>query len=153
MKSEAVVQSALDKARQGRTTLIVAHRLTTIRNADTILVFNRGLIEEEGDHDTLMNKRVLYYHLVESQQQSAIPDQNLNPPEELGLIQGSLPQQLKAETKVPEKNGDSIQHHLPLQPKDDDVSIWKIFKLNKPEWGYITLGVIGSTILELSTPV
>lgn len=44
-KSEAVVQLALDKARQGRTTLIVAHRLTTIRNADTILVFNRGVIE------------------------------------------------------------------------------------------------------------
>ncbi|KAI9561748.1 ABC protein [Daphnia sinensis] len=152
-KSEAVVQSALDKARQGRTTLIVAHRLTTIRNADTILVFNRGVIEEEGDHDTLMNKRGLYYHLVESQQQSVIPDQNMNPPEELGLIHGSLPQLLKAETKVPEKIGDSIQHHLPLQSKDNDVSIWKIFKLNKPEWAYITLGVIGSTILGLSTPV
>ena len=44
-KSEAVVQHALDKAREGRTTLIVAHRLTTIRNADSILVFNEGKIE------------------------------------------------------------------------------------------------------------
>ena len=44
-KSEAVVQQALDQARQGRTTLIVAHRLTTIRNADSILVFNKGKIE------------------------------------------------------------------------------------------------------------
>ncbi|XP_057376289.1 ATP-dependent translocase ABCB1-like [Daphnia carinata] len=153
-KSEAVVQSALDKARQGRTTLIVAHRLTTIRNADTILVFNRGVIEEEGNHDTLMNKRGLYYHLVESQEQSFTPDDpNLNPSGKLELISDSLPQQLKAEANVPENNGDSIQHHLPLQPKDDDVSIWKIFQLNKPEWGYITLGVIGSTILGLSTPV
>lgn len=156
-KSEAVVQSALDKARQGRTTLIVAHRLTTIRNADTILVFNCGVIEEEGNHDTLMNKRGLYYHLVESQEQSFTPedydDQNVNPPKKLGLVPGSLAQQLKAEAKVPEKNGDSVQHLLPLKPKDDDVSIWKIFKLNKPEWGYITLGVIGSTLLGLSTPV
>ena len=45
MKSEAVVQLALEKAREGRTTLIVAHRLTTIRNADSILVFNEGKIE------------------------------------------------------------------------------------------------------------
>ena len=44
-KSESIVQQALDQARQGRTTLIVAHRLTTIRNADSILVFNKGKIE------------------------------------------------------------------------------------------------------------
>lgn len=44
-RSEAVVQKALDQARQGRTTVIVAHRLTTIRNADSIFVFNRGVIE------------------------------------------------------------------------------------------------------------
>ncbi len=40
-----MVQQALDQARQGRTTLIVAHRLTTIRNADSILVFNSGVIQ------------------------------------------------------------------------------------------------------------
>ena len=44
-KSEFFVQQALDQVRQGRTTLIVAHRLTTIRNADSILVFNKGKIE------------------------------------------------------------------------------------------------------------
>ena len=40
-----MVQQALDQARKGRTTLIISHRLTTIRNADSILVFNRGVIE------------------------------------------------------------------------------------------------------------
>lgn len=44
-QSESVVQKALDKARQGRTTIIVAHRLTTIRNADRIIVLRAGVIE------------------------------------------------------------------------------------------------------------
>lgn len=106
-----------------------------------------------------MNKRGLYYHLVESQEQSFTPDeyddhnhdQDWDPPEKFGLTAGSFVHQLKAD--VPEKNGDSVQQHLPLQNLDVDVSIWKIFKLNKPEWGYITLGVIGSILLGLSTPV
>lgn len=44
-QSEAVVQLALDQARQGRTTIVVAHRLTTIRNADLIFVFHQGVIQ------------------------------------------------------------------------------------------------------------
>jgi ABC-type multidrug transport system fused ATPase/permease subunit len=44
-QSEAVVQKALDKARQGRTTIIVAHRLTTIRNADRIIVMKDGIVQ------------------------------------------------------------------------------------------------------------
>ena len=66
MKSEAVVQLALEKAREGRTTLIVAHRLTTIRNADSILVFNEGKIEVNNktridvDVNTFVNSIFVY---------------------------------------------------------------------------------------------
>ena len=67
-ESEAIVQAALDKARLGRTTIIVAHRLTTIRNADTIFAFDQGKISEFGTHDELMEKRSVYYNLVVTQQ-------------------------------------------------------------------------------------
>lgn len=52
-QSESVVQKALDKARQGRTTIIVAHRLTTIRNADRIIVLRSGVIEVNADKDSI----------------------------------------------------------------------------------------------------
>lgn len=62
-QSERHIQNSLDKLAVGRTTLTIAHRLTTIQNADEILVLTtKGLIER-GDHKTLMKKRGLYYEL------------------------------------------------------------------------------------------
>lgn len=51
----------------GRTTLIVAHRLSTIRNADRIIVMQKGEVVEEGAHDSLMEARGIYFHMVEQQ--------------------------------------------------------------------------------------
>jgi ATP-binding cassette, subfamily B, bacterial MsbA len=62
-ESERLVQEALDRLMAGRTTFVVAHRLTTIQRATRILVLNRGRIVEEGDHATLMERRGLYHYL------------------------------------------------------------------------------------------
>lgn len=70
VESESIVQSALDKARLGRTTIIVAHRLSTIRNADLIYCLKNGQIAEAGTHDQLMKLHGLYYSLVISQETS-----------------------------------------------------------------------------------
>ena len=59
-ESERAVQAALARLSEGRTTLTVAHRLTTVRNADRILVLTDTGIAEEGDHDTLMRRGGLY---------------------------------------------------------------------------------------------
>lgn len=63
-ESEKVVQAALDSVMKGRTTLVIAHRLTTIRHADMICVFENGVVVEQGNHDALMEKQGIYYNLV-----------------------------------------------------------------------------------------
>ncbi len=65
-ESEKIVQEALDKAKIGRTTIIVAHRLSTIRNADLIVALADGQSQEMGSHEELMEKKGLYYSLVKS---------------------------------------------------------------------------------------
>lgn len=67
-ESEHLVAESLDKLAAGRTTLTIAHRLTTIRNADRILVLSDNRIVEEGNHDALMAKQGLYYQLYTSAQ-------------------------------------------------------------------------------------
>ncbi|EGD76002.1 multidrug resistance protein [Salpingoeca rosetta] len=67
-KSEKLVHEALDRARKGRTTFIVAHRLSTIKNADEIAVIKDGRVVEKGSHKELMAKKQHYYELVSSQE-------------------------------------------------------------------------------------
>ncbi|KAL1915703.1 uncharacterized protein VTP21DRAFT_6462 [Calcarisporiella thermophila] len=66
-KSEKLVQQALDRASQGRTTIVVAHRLSTIRDADLIVVMHKGVIVEMGNHIELMKRGGAYVALVEAQ--------------------------------------------------------------------------------------
>ncbi|MDA0357573.1 MAG: ABC transporter transmembrane domain-containing protein [Proteobacteria bacterium] len=66
-ESEQQVQAALQKLQSGRTTLVVAHRLATVRNADLILVLESGRITEQGTHETLVAKNGLYSKLCQLQ--------------------------------------------------------------------------------------
>ena len=86
VESEKVVQEALDKVSAGRTTVIVAHRLSTIRNADIIYVFDKGSVKETGTHDELINLKGIYYNLV-MQQMTKADENNGNPAAEKKLRQ------------------------------------------------------------------
>ena len=67
-ESEHLVQEALDKLMIGRTSLVIAHRLATIRNADKIVVLHQGLVQEIGTHQQLsLNEQGLYYKLSKMQ--------------------------------------------------------------------------------------
>ncbi|HLE55591.1 MAG TPA: ABC transporter ATP-binding protein, partial [Rhodothermia bacterium] len=66
-ESERLVQQALARLMKGRTTLVIAHRLSTVRRADKIVVLDRGLIREEGRHEELLARRGLYRRLYDLQ--------------------------------------------------------------------------------------
>ncbi len=67
-ESERIVQDAINKLMQNRTCIVIAHRLSTVRHADEILVMEKGKVMERGNHTELINKNGLYKKLVEMQQ-------------------------------------------------------------------------------------
>jgi ATP-binding cassette subfamily B protein len=75
-ENEALVHQALSAALKGRTSLVIAHRLSTVREADQILVLEKGLIVERGTHDELVAKNGLYAELYNRQDLSGSTDQD-----------------------------------------------------------------------------
>jgi ATP-binding cassette subfamily B protein len=71
-RSEALIQQALEKLMEGRTSIVIAHRLSTVRAADQILVVDEGRIVERGDHETLVARAGLYAELSRTQFAGAV---------------------------------------------------------------------------------
>ncbi|XP_078519793.1 ATP-dependent translocase ABCB1-like isoform X3 [Lissotriton helveticus] len=165
-QSEAVVQEALDKARAGRTTILIAHRLSTVRTADIIAGFENGIVVEQGSHSELMEKKGVYYSLVIQQSHKKDSDEEDVETEDetdddLGSVDDSSP------TISPKQNTDrrhsifsvisrrksSIKKRKSKKkrntdPEDDlpEVPFTKVLRWNKPEWFYLILCVIASAI-------
>ncbi len=70
-ETEQEIQKALDNLVQGRTTIAIAHRLSTLNKADRLVVMEQGVMVEEGDHDTLMARQGAYWRLYEAQAKNA----------------------------------------------------------------------------------
>lgn len=66
-ESEKLVQAAFERASEGRTMLVVAHRLATVQNADVIFVLGDGQLLEQGSHAELLKQRGVYWHMCQSQ--------------------------------------------------------------------------------------
>ena len=80
-ESEAQVQAALERLMAGRTTILIAHRLSTVRGADRIYVIDRGRVVEVGDHGQLVSRRGLYARLAGAQDLDHAPKDFAPPPE------------------------------------------------------------------------
>jgi ABC-type multidrug transport system fused ATPase/permease subunit len=72
--SERAVQQALERLQEGRTTLVVAHRLSTVRRATSIVVLDQGRVVEQGTHDELIQRGGLYAELVRLQHLGGAPE-------------------------------------------------------------------------------
>ena len=70
-QTERAVQAALDRLSEGRTTIAIAHRLSTVRDADQIVVLDRGRIVERGSHDELLAAGGFYATLISRDEQLA----------------------------------------------------------------------------------
>ncbi|XP_075128118.1 ATP-dependent translocase ABCB1-like [Leptodactylus fuscus] len=149
-ESEAVVQAALDKAREGRTTIIVAHRLSTIKNVDAIAGFDNGVISEQGSHGELMKREGIYYKLVTMQTVDAKDDpenqeneENMNARTELVREKSTSLKNIKKTITEEDKDVDAKNKDM-VNPAP--VSFFKILKLNRPEWPYFVVGIFCAII-------
>ena len=77
-ESEQLIQAGLAYLMQGRTTFVIAHRLSTIRRADMILVMEDGEIVERGTDEALMERRGLYYEMIQRQMQADAAERELS---------------------------------------------------------------------------
>ena len=72
-ETELLIQEAVGRLVRNRTTLVIAHRLSTVRHADTIVVLERGRVAEMGSHDELVARGGLYSRMIEAQDPASVP--------------------------------------------------------------------------------
>lgn len=153
-QSERVVQLALEKAAAGRTTITIAHRLSTVRNADVISVLDKGYVVEAGRHKELMNiKDGAYRTLVEHQNIEALKasqEKSVAEGEEIGEAQAlkdSVTKTKKSKTKMGE-----VVEEEEAPPVDKGIYL-RAFRYNRQEIPIILLGVIGSAAAGAAFPI
>ncbi|KAJ4146830.1 hypothetical protein LMH87_001389 [Akanthomyces muscarius] len=152
--AEGVVQQALDKASEGRTTIVIAHKLATIRKADNIVVMTKGQFVEQGSHDNLIAQDGAYAKLVKIQSLAVSEAPSDRDSKEAKSDEMGDPVDL---TKSPTRYATNDQARLEVQKNRDDFADHKplgliacVFRLMKetPElkWTYfmVVLGCCGA---------
>ncbi|XP_034553324.1 ATP-binding cassette, sub-family B (MDR/TAP), member 4 [Notolabrus celidotus] len=161
-ESEKIVQNALDKVRLGRTTIVVAHRLSTIRNADVIAGFQKGEIVELGTHSELMETKGVYHTLVtmqtfQKEEDGLESEGHLSGDEKSPLVKSVSQTSLLRRKST---RGSSFAHSegdkeemekfkTDYQIDDENappVPFSRVMRLNLPEWPYILVGTFSAII-------
>ncbi|KAG6414346.1 hypothetical protein SASPL_127066 [Salvia splendens] len=149
-ESKKLVQNALDQASMGRTTLVVAHKLSTIKNADLIAVVVNGSIAETGTHNELIDANGHYARLAKLQRQMSVLDQEKN-----------LEASSAARSSTGRKStiGSSLASPLPIisfpppPPTSPPPSFRRLLSLNSPEWKQGLIGSISAVLFGTVQPI
>ncbi|XP_016968073.1 ATP-dependent translocase ABCB1 [Drosophila biarmipes] len=158
--SEAKVQAALEKVSAGRTTIVVAHRLSTVRRADRIVVINKGEVVESGTHQELMELKDHYYNLVTTQ----LGDDDGSVLSPTGDIYKNFDIKDEDEEEIKILSEDEDEEEVVADKKDkkkkkkvkdpNEVKpMAEVMKMSKPEYLQITIGCISSVIMGCAMPV
>ncbi|CAM2704626.1 unnamed protein product [Rotaria socialis] len=152
-ESERIVQDALDRASQGRTTIVIAHRLSTIVNASKIIVLNAGSVVEEGNHETLMKAKGVYYGLVEAQnihlktkdkdKEESYEDDEVVVDSEMNSCAQFFGDQSALNKSIEENQKSSkIGHVNESLEYSGRAPFFTVLRMNSPEWFYILLACL-----------
>ncbi|KAH9310225.1 hypothetical protein KI387_038136, partial [Taxus chinensis] len=147
-ESEHIVQDALDKAAIGRTTIVVAHRLSTVRAADTIAVVQDGcVIELGGHHELIQNPNGKYAALVQLQQQTVKTEKDGKRTSDEILRTSS--RELENRSDILDPCGNSIstpekEDKIQFSDKIPTPTIYRMLALNSTEWKNAALGCLGA---------
>ncbi|NWU90316.1 MDR3 protein, partial [Upupa epops] len=141
----------LPNVREGRTTLVIAHRLSTVRNADLIAVFENGVITEQGTHNELIALKGIYYKLVNMQvagtedglQKVGNTPAVFEEAQEGSALTGQKRLSSQNSIKVFRMQSDEPDvEAFQLDTRVPPVSFFKIMKLNQNEWPYFIIGTL-----------
>uniref|UniRef100_A0A9J7Y083 ATP-binding cassette, sub-family B (MDR/TAP), member 11a n=1 Tax=Cyprinus carpio carpio TaxID=630221 RepID=A0A9J7Y083_CYPCA len=177
-ESEAVVQEALDKARQGRTTISIAHRLSTVHNADVIVGFEHGRTVERGTHRQLLDRKGVHFTLVTLQNQGKDTDSDKPEYKESPKCSVFKLKHLSYRRSLRQRSHSQMSNNIPdaisgkfkihsdhleteefdkSKRKDEEViepaPVARILKYNCPEWPYMLLGSLGAAINGSVNPI
>ncbi|XP_071479162.1 ATP-dependent translocase ABCB1-like [Diadema antillarum] len=160
-ESEQVVQQALDKASEGRTTIVIAHRLTTIQNADVIYAFDNGTIAEFGNHAELMKRGGVYKQLVTLQALDGAGESSATSKERQASVTSPLPRQVsrqssqKLSRQISSASSGKSEKEEEEEAEEEgvrQVGYMEILRLNGPEWHVILVGCIFAGIQGIAYP-
>ncbi|XP_057975011.1 ABC transporter B family member 13-like isoform X2 [Malania oleifera] len=157
-ESELIVQQALDKIMSGRTTIIVAHRLSTIRDVDTIIVLKNGQVVEKGTHWDLNSKGGEYATLVSLQDSRDVecPSHKSHCESSVVSCLPKIPNSQSHQQDIKSVSTKELQSSsLNLAPPNSaqSPSIWELVKLNKPEWPFAAVGSFGAILAGMEAPL
>ncbi|KAH9909896.1 P-loop containing nucleoside triphosphate hydrolase protein [Xylariomycetidae sp. FL2044] len=158
VRGEKVVQAALDRVSKNRTTIMIAHRLSTVKKADHIVVMAKGKIVEWGNHDTLMAKVGGPYWLLTQAQQLAMgeDDRADASSQETEVEKRTMDLMTLDESKAemePEGPGSVIPEPPSYQPKGVFGSFGAMLAEQKRLWGWYTFIMLGAVVAGATTPL